>query len=89
MTREDAKKLLGENATDEQVTNLLNAFHNEVKEKDDQITSLNDQISKNNTEIANLKKSDDELKQIKQSQMTDEQKAKERTRAKSTTIYAK
>lgn len=76
MNREDAKKLLGENATDEQVTTLLNAFHNEVKEKDDQITSLNDQISKNNTEIANLKKSDDELRQIKESQMTEQEKQK-------------
>lgn len=77
MTREDAKKLLGENATDEQVTNLLNAVHTEINAKDKEINNLNNTIKSNNTEIANLKKSDDELRQIKESQMTEQEKAKE------------
>lgn len=77
MTREDVKKLLGENATDEQVTNLLNAVHTEINAKDNEINNLNNTIKSNNTEIANLKKSDDELRQIKESQMTEQEKAKE------------
>lgn len=46
MTREDARKILGEEATEEQVTNLLNNYHiqesNKVKELENQINSLNE-----------------------------------------------
>ena len=33
MNREDARKILGEEATEEQVTNLLNNFHLKENEK--------------------------------------------------------
>ncbi len=50
MTREDARKILGEDATEEQITNLLNNYHiqesSKVKELEKQINSLNEQNSK-------------------------------------------
>lgn len=50
MNRDEARKILGEEATEEQVTNLLNNYHiqesNKVKELEKQITSLSEQNSK-------------------------------------------
>lgn len=50
MTREEARKILGEDATEEQITNLLNNYHiqesSKVKELEKQISSLNEQNSK-------------------------------------------
>lgn len=50
MTRDEARKILGEDATEEQITNLLNNYHIQeslkVKELEKQIVSLNEQNSK-------------------------------------------
>ena len=50
MNRDDARKILGEDATEEQITNLLNNYHiqesSKVKELEKQINSLNEQNSK-------------------------------------------
>lgn len=50
MNREMARKILGEGATEEQITNLLNNYHVEesakVKELESQISSLSEQTSK-------------------------------------------
>jgi hypothetical protein len=50
MNREEAKKILGENATEEQITNLLNNYHIQesakLKELQNQVNSLNEQNSK-------------------------------------------
>lgn len=46
MTRDEAKKILGENATEEQVTNLLNNFHNVEKSKNEEINNLKGQLEK-------------------------------------------
>jgi len=81
MTREDARKILGEGATEEQVTTLLNTIHNEVAEKDNQIKFLNETITKNQGEINRLKLSDDELQKIKQSQMTEQEKFEQQQKA--------
>ena len=45
MNRDEVKQVLGENASDEVVTNLLNLFHNAGKSKDEEITRLNNQMS--------------------------------------------
>lgn len=45
MTRDEAKKILGETATEEQVTNLLNNFHNSEKAKNDKIAQLEKQLN--------------------------------------------
>lgn len=46
MNRDKARMILGEGATEEQITNLLNEFHNASKEQNNQIASLNDRLSK-------------------------------------------
>lgn len=46
MNRDKARQILGEGATEEQITNLLNEFHNASKEQNNQIATLNDKLSK-------------------------------------------
>lgn len=50
MTRDEARKILGEEATEEQITNLLNNYHIQesakVKELENQLNSLNEEKSK-------------------------------------------
>lgn len=45
MNRDEARKILGEGATEEQVTNLLNSFHNAEKVKNDKIAQLESQLN--------------------------------------------
>lgn len=73
MTREDAKKLLGENATDEQVTALLNSVHTELSAKDTQINDLQTKLTNSTNRVTELTGYEAELKQLKESQMTQEQ----------------
>ena len=44
MTRDEARKILGEGATEEQITNLLNSFHSAEKNKNDEIATLKEQL---------------------------------------------
>lgn len=76
MNRDEARKLLGENATEEQVTNLLNTIHTEISAKDNEIKSLNEKITNGKSELERLRASDLELQKIKESQMTEQEKAK-------------
>lgn len=83
MTREEAKKILGENATEEQVTNLLNNYHVEesakVKELEDEVNKLTAQNSKYSDYDSIKQKLDD----INKANMTEQQKmeaAKEETK---------
>lgn len=50
MTRDEARKILGEEATEEQITNLLNNYHIQesakVKELEKELNSLNEEKSK-------------------------------------------
>jgi len=74
MTREQAKIILGEGATEEQVTNLLNNFHVEeskkVKELESQISNLNEQNSKY-SDYDDIKK---QLDDINKANMTEQEK---------------
>lgn len=45
MKRDDIKNILGEGASEEQITNLLNAFHNSSKEAKNKIDELNAKLS--------------------------------------------
>lgn len=76
MNRDEARKLLGESATEEQVTNLLNTIHTEISAKDNEIKSLNEKITNGKSELERLRASDLELQKIKESQMTEQEKAK-------------
>lgn len=74
MNREEARKILGENATEEQVTNLLNNFHiqesSKVKELEKQISSLNEQNSK----YSDYDAIKSQLDEINKAKMTDQEK---------------
>lgn len=59
MTRDEAKKILGEGATEEQVTNLLNTFHNIEKNKNEEISGLKGQLNKYSDYDAIKKQLDD------------------------------
>ena len=70
MTRDDARKILGEEATEEQVTNLLASFHGIEKAKNDEINSLKAQLSEK-SDYDNLKK---KLDDINRANMTEQEK---------------
>lgn len=74
MNRDEAKKILGENATEEQITNFLNNYHlNEnakVKELQDQLDALKSENSKY-SDYDTIK---NKLNQIEQANMTEQQK---------------
>lgn len=74
MNRDEAKKILGENATEEQITNFLNNYHlNEnakVKELQDQLNALKTENSKY-SDYDTIKT---KLNQIEQANMTEQQK---------------
>lgn len=74
MNREEARKILGENATEEQITNLLNNYHIQdsakVKELENQINSLTAQASKY-SDYDELKS---KLDEINKANMTEQEK---------------
>ena len=74
MNRDEAKKILGENATEEQITNFLNNYHlNEnakIKEMQDQLNALKSENSKYSDYEAIKTK----LNEIEQANMTEQQK---------------
>lgn len=70
MTRDDIKKILGEGATEEQITNLLNAFHNSNKESKEKINQLNAKID-SYSDYEDIKA---KLNKIELENMTEQQK---------------
>lgn len=67
MTRDEAKRILGEGATEEQVTNLLNSFHNAEKAKNDEIARLSNQIAQQ-SDYDSLKQQLDDINKAKMSE---------------------
>lgn len=74
MTREEARKILGEEATEEQISNLLNNVHNSLKTKEDELKTLRDKIN-SQSDYNELKA---QLDDIKKAKMSDEEKIAER-----------
>lgn len=70
MNRDKARMILGEGATEEQITNLLNEFHNNEKAKNAEIASLNDKLSK----VSDYDELKAKLDAIELANMTDQQK---------------
>jgi hypothetical protein len=70
MNRDKARMILGEGATEEQITNLLNEFHNAEKEKNDKIAQLEVKLN-NVSDYDDLKA---KLDAIELANMTDQQK---------------
>lgn len=70
MTREEAKKILGEGATEEQVTNLLSNYHDVEKSNKEEINSLKAQLNQY-SDYEDIKK---QLDEVKQANMTEQEK---------------
>lgn len=69
MTREEVKKILGEDATDVQITNFLNYHHSFEKTKNDEINGYKNTINEH-SDYDNIKK---ELDDLKKANMTNEE----------------
>jgi len=70
MKRDDIKKLLGENVTEEQISNLLNAFHEKESETKKQVDDLTKQLNQK-SDYDDLKK---QLDDINKANMTEQEK---------------
>lgn len=73
MTRDGVKEILGEGATEEQVSAILNAFHSDIDAKDKEINSLNSKLQKQNDYEA-IK---NELEEIHKANMSEQEKIEE------------
>lgn len=69
MTREDVKKIIGEDATDVQINNFLNYYHSYDKTKSDEINGLQAKINEHGDYEAIKKELDD----MKKANMTNEE----------------
>ena len=70
MTREKAKQILGDGASEEQVTEFLNTFHSELREKEKEISNLNSKLN-SQSDYDELKK---KLDDIEKANMTEQEK---------------
>lgn len=70
MKRDNIKDILGETATEEQITNLLNAFHNSEKAKNDEIANLRAE----NSRYSDYDSIKTQLDEINKSKMTEQEK---------------
>ena len=74
MSREEVKKMLGENATDEQVTTILNAIHQEKSRADSYEKQLNAQNLINQENENKYKELEEKLGEIEKEKMTEAEK---------------
>lgn len=74
MSREEVKKMLGENATDEQVTTILNAIHQEKSRADSYEKQLNAQNLINQENENKYKELEAKLGEIEKEKMTEAEK---------------
>jgi exonuclease VII large subunit len=73
MTRENVKEILGEGATDEQVSAILNAFHSDIDAKEKEISSLNSKLQ-SQKDYNEIKK---QLDDINKANMSEQEKLEE------------
>lgn len=74
MSREEAKKLLGENATDEQITVFLNTVHQEKSRADNLEKQLNAQNLINQENETKYKELETKLGELEKEKMTEAEK---------------
>lgn len=74
MNREEARKILGEGATEEQITNLLNSWHIQESAKVKELeTQLND-LEKQNSKYSDYDSIKQQLDDINKANMTEQEK---------------
>lgn len=73
MTREEAKNLLGENATEEQISNLLNTFHSEQRNLSEKNKELEAKLNSLASENGTLKEFKTKVEEKERENLTKEQ----------------
>jgi len=74
MTRDEARKILGENATEEQITNLLNNFHVQESAKAKELQQEIDKLKAENSKYGDYDNIKSQLDEINKANMTEQQK---------------
>ena len=74
MNREEVRKLLGEGATEEQVTAVLDKFHTEQKNLTTQISDLQGQVTNLTTEKTELLGYKTQIAEIEKSKLSEQEK---------------
>lgn len=70
MTRDEVRKLLGEGATEEQITNVLNMAHTKLNEKDKELKDIKENLNK----FSDYDEIKNKLTEIEKSQLTEQEK---------------
>lgn len=74
MNREEVKEILGENATEEQITNFLNRYHEKEKAKNEELTALKNKVSKFEGLENKYTALQSQMDEINKSKMTEQEK---------------
>ena len=74
MNRDEAKKILGENATEEQITNFLNNYHLNENAKLKEMQEQLDALKSENSKYSDYDTIKTKLNEIEQANMTEQQK---------------
>ena len=77
MKRDDIKQILGEEASEEQITNLLNAFHNSNNEQKKEYDELKAKFDTISTKVSDYEEIKHQLDEINKANMTEQEKLEE------------
>jgi hypothetical protein len=77
LKRDDIKNILGENASEEQITNLLNAFHNSNNEQKKEYEELKEKYDNIATKVSDYDNMKAQLDEINRANMTEQEKLEE------------
>ena len=74
MNREKAREILGENATEEQITNLLNSWHLDENAKIKELEAQYNSLKEQNSKYSDYDEIKSKLDEINKAKMTEEEK---------------
>lgn len=74
MNREEARKILGEGATEEQITNLLNSWHIQESAKVKELESQVNDLTQQNNKYSDYDTIKHQLEEINKANMTEQEK---------------
>ena len=80
MNREEARKILGEGATEEQITNLLNSWHIQESAKVKELEAQVNNLAETNSKYSDYDEIKNKLEEINKANMTEQEKLEEMKR---------
>lgn len=86
MNREKARQILGENATEEQVTNFLNEWHNSKKEEQKQYEAQLNELQSKINQYSDYDDIKSKLDEINKANMTEQEKMEEQRKEIATNL---